>query len=289
MSKLENLFLIVPSNRSISNLSDINNDTFYGTGFFISEDGLFLSVAHNFKDYKYHYLILRDQEGHCHLREIEFEKNFILDVNCDYAIGKINVYCDYLKYKTYTKEKGTGLVQGIKDRKLIGVLKYEFYTHSTVKPIELEDLPFLEEDDHSNHDNLPPKKNINDMPNHFYDILYSSEYFQNYQRTFYRNDIVFKIISFDQLFRQHETKHEFIEICCINENGEIDDFEFGETTPLSGLSGSPFIDTNGYVLGLHAGSKEDFVKREILHNYMIPITDNFHNFIEEHTKQFDEN
>lgn len=284
--KFEKIFLILASNEPISNPQEIeiNEKTPYGTGFFIKKNGLFLSVAHNFhnenKDnYEYVYAILKNQKGEFTLKEIQ--KNKIqIDIDKDYAVGKIDVNCYCLNYKLYKQEE-KGTVHGLKDKRLIGVLEYDFFTYSSAIRPDIGDVPMS-----VNKNSIPkPKENISNMPTNYYKKLDTSKYFKNDNLTFYNHSISFNIIRFDQNIRQYETKHEFKEICWISESGEIDYFQFGKgKTPLSGLSGSPFMD-NKKVIGLHARGKKDYEKLAFTYNYMIPIDKTFDRFIKEYIQK----
>lgn len=118
--EFEKVFLIVPSDEPLTKVQEVGDR--YGTGFFINDSGLFLSVSHNFhdrveeQDYKYVYAVLKNKNGICFLTEIDKK---VIDTNKDYAIGKIDVRCDSWIYDSYTNERNVTL-SGIKDKRLLG-------------------------------------------------------------------------------------------------------------------------------------------------------------------------
>lgn len=247
MDKFEKIFLIISSDEPISHPQEIDEKTAYGTGFFINDSGLFLSVAHNFTEHKHHYLLLKDDIGNHRLEEIFETQNFVLNVACDYAIGKIDVSCNFCNWIGYNNESNC-TVSGIKDKRLLG------------QPHNLTPFPSTDLDNDYGDD--AKIDYINQCTN-----LYKKIYFNNTINhiVFYNTDVVLDILLGAMVGNKYKIQHQFAKITYLiigthdsDYINEVRDIDYGyfslqdREQPFCGLSGSPIFNKKNKVIGIHA-------------------------------------
>jgi SpoIVB peptidase S55 len=222
MPTFETLFpiLMIPKKKGISykNIEELPSEFSMGTGFFVSNDGVFMSVGHNFKDKNEDfYAVLVSKEGEKELRQItDYQTDYIdqpifnenTNKGRDLAIGKIvcskNEICSFFTLN-FESQKPTNV-----------------FINGYLRNKEIEYVPY---------DNDDP---IKYKPLHTFMI--QNHYFYNYQIPI-------------NLVKNYEYIDEVDHNCV-----RIKDSDWFANDPediLKGMSGAPILNADNQVLGIY--------------------------------------